>query len=75
VHAWLGSAANSPTLDPAWLCRTCKGESPQWLALCPSCRSFATLAWSGPVRAAPLRRALAAPATTAATPLLPAKPE
>jgi HemY protein len=71
AHAWLARAATSPTLDPAWVCGTCRGESTQWVALCPNCRSFATLGWSGPMRATPLHRAL--PATTAA-PLLAAKP-
>jgi HemY protein len=73
AHAWLGRAANSPTLDPAWLCQTCKGESSQWLALCPNCRSFATLAWSGPVRIAPPHHAPPAIPAPKATLLLPAK--
>ena len=77
AHAWLARAAASPTPDPAWLCRVCRGETAHWDALCPNCRGFATLAWSGPVRPAPLRRAppqaLPLDATTLAPPLLPAK--
>ena len=71
AHAWLARAATSPTLDPAWVCDTCRGETMQWAALCPNCRSFATLQWSGPMRATPLHRALPAKAPT---PLIAAKP-
>ncbi|HUZ72894.1 MAG TPA: heme biosynthesis HemY N-terminal domain-containing protein [Stellaceae bacterium] len=70
ARTWLARAAVADTPDPAWLCDACGAESASWSALCPNCRGFATLAWSGPVRTAAPRRALAAPDAA----LLPAKP-
>jgi HemY protein len=71
VHGWLARAATMAALDPAWVCEACAGESTAWTAVCPSCRSFGTLAWSGPVRHAP-RRAL--PAMAQLAPPVAAKP-
>ena len=71
AHGWLARAATMAALDPAWVCEACAGESVAWTAVCPSCRSFGTLAWSGPVRNAP-RRAL--PAMAQLAPPVAAKP-
>jgi HemY protein len=56
ARLWLSRAANAALPDPAWVCESCSGESAHWSALCPSCRSFATLAWQGSDRPPPLRR-------------------
>jgi HemY protein len=70
-RAWLARAASSSTPDPTWVCDECGAESAIWTSLCANCRSFATLAWREPERAAAARRALV---IADATPLLPAKP-
>jgi HemY protein len=74
ARAWLARAASSSAVDPTWVCDECGAESAHWSALCPNCRSFATLAWRGPERAAAARRALVAAPLAAPPPLLPAKP-
>ena len=64
ARGWLARAATNASLDPAWACASCGAESAQFTPLCPSCRSFATLAWrdAGSTRAAPpLPATLAAP--------------
>lgn len=68
---WLARAATAATLDPAWVCEACAGESASWAAVCPSCRGFGTLAWSGPGRTAPHR---ATPAPPQLAPPVAAKP-
>jgi HemY protein len=44
---WRERAIGAPA-DPAYLCRQCGGDSPEWLALCPKCGGFDTLAWRSP---------------------------
>jgi len=34
--------------DPAYICRQCGGDSPEWQALCRECGGFDTLAWRTP---------------------------
>ncbi len=48
TRAWLARAATTPALDPTWVCGACGGETPEWNAVCPSCRAFASLAWRLP---------------------------
>ncbi|HXY98900.1 MAG TPA: heme biosynthesis HemY N-terminal domain-containing protein [Stellaceae bacterium] len=67
ARAWLGRAATTTALDPAWVCGACGGESAGWSALCPHCRAFASLAWRLPGGSA---QRLSAPAPS----LMPALP-
>jgi HemY protein len=62
ARSWLERAAASAVPDPAWVCESCGYEAADWTALCPSCRSFATLDWQGSDRAPATRRALDADA-------------
>jgi HemY protein len=55
ARAWLARAAAATVPDAAWVCDACGGESAHWTALCSYCRTFASLAWRGPERAAALR--------------------
>ncbi len=48
---WLARAATAPA-DPVWLCKTCGTEHAVWTSLCSNCRSFDSLAWETPSRAA-----------------------
>jgi len=41
---WLDRAIGAPP-DPAYVCRQCGGESPEWQALCRECDGFDTLVW------------------------------
>ncbi|MGO8920393.1 MAG: heme biosynthesis protein HemY [Stellaceae bacterium] len=61
ARAWLGRAATTTALDPAWICGACGAESAGWSALCPHCRAFASLAWRLPGGSA--ARLLPAPAS------------
>ena len=54
ARAWLGRAATTTALDPAWLCGACGAENAAWSAVCPHCRAFASLAWRMPGGAARL---------------------
>lgn len=58
--SWLARAATTPTADPAYQCRVCGAEHQEWSALCPDCRSFASLEWRVPsAQPAPRARDLA----------------
>jgi HemY protein len=65
---WLDRALAAPP-DPAYVCASCGGESPDWRALCGNCDGFDTLAWGTPVTAPVVAPPLAAERLEAA-PLL-----
>jgi HemY protein len=68
ARSWLARAATTPTPDPTYVCDACGGESPEWHALCPHCRAFASLTWRLPNGRVAARRALPAAAPPALTP-------
>ncbi len=72
-HMWLARAAGTDAADPAWVCGACGSENARWTALCPDCRGFATLAWSGAAGAPAPRPASAAALSIAPPPLIAAK--
>jgi HemY protein len=53
LHDWVERLMTALP-DPTYRCRSCGGESPQWLALCPHCDGFDTLSWRTPGPAAPV---------------------
>jgi len=68
---WLDRAIGASS-DPAYVCRQCGGDTPEWRALCRECGGFDTLVWERPRSA---DRALIAPLGSAGAPLMLPAPE
>ena len=68
---WLDRAIGAPP-DPAYVCRQCGGESPEWDALCRECGGFDTLVWQTPASG---DRAVIVPLSSAGAPLMLPAPE
>jgi HemY protein len=51
ARRWLARAAATAVLEPTYVCASCSSESARWVAICPVCRSFASIAWQRPTRA------------------------
>jgi HemY protein len=69
VRDWLDRALAAPP-DPTYVCGRCGGENGEWLALCPHCRGFDTLAWRSPAPPPPDVIKLPTTEGLAAAPLL-----
>jgi len=48
ARMWLARAATTTTPEPTYVCSACSGEAPSWVAQCPHCRSFDSMAWRLP---------------------------
>lgn len=55
ARMWLARAAATNTLEPTYVCDTCGAETSTWFARCPLCRSFDSIEWRLPRRAAGVR--------------------
>jgi HemY protein len=65
ARMWLARAATTQAQDPAYACSACGGETASWISLCPHCRSFDTIEWRLPGKAAAPRLEAAAEMTPA----------
>jgi HemY protein len=66
ARAWLARAVDTPFADPAYVCDICGAATPEWVAICPHCRAFASLSWRTP-KGDPLRLATSAAGSELAT--------
>jgi HemY protein len=51
ARMWLARAAASAAFDATYVCGKCSTEAQRWVAVCPSCRGFASFSWRVPPRA------------------------
>lgn len=64
---WMSRAAAAAALEPTYVCGKCGAESQRWVAVCPSCRAFATFDWRAPLHGPRDQLAILAPPAAAAT--------
>ena len=62
ARMWLARAAASAAFDATYVCAKCSTEAQHWVAMCPSCRGFASFSWRLPPRAPRDLAALPTPA-------------
>ena len=62
---WMSRAAAAAALEPTYVCGKCGAESARWVAVCPSCRAFASFEWRAPVHGPRDQLALLAPVVPA----------
>ena len=62
ARAWLARAAAGAASDATYVCAKCSTEAQHWVAICPTCRGFASFAWRLPPRAPRDLAALPVPA-------------
>ncbi|HLJ19887.1 MAG TPA: heme biosynthesis HemY N-terminal domain-containing protein [Stellaceae bacterium] len=58
---WMSRAAAAAALEPTYVCGKCGAESQRWVAVCPSCRAFATFEWRAPLHGPRDQLAILAP--------------
>jgi HemY protein len=51
ARMWLARAAASAAFDATYVCAKCSTEARRWVAVCPTCRGFASFSWRLPPRA------------------------
>jgi HemY protein len=49
ARLWLSRAAAAAALEPTYVCAKCGAEATRWVAVCPSCRAFASFEWRAPL--------------------------